>query len=104
MPMDAFVAHCRKCEECRASMIGNNNGYPGMCDVGLRLWLMLEPADQQAAYTAVWPTCAYAYGPFYKQPPEYCDNDTEPGSQYCATHRYVEEGYDNSDDPTWDDE
>jgi hypothetical protein len=47
-----FIEHCGECSECSDTM-RDDNGYPGLCDVGARLWVMLGPDDQANAYEEV---------------------------------------------------
>ncbi len=111
--LDEFVAHCREsatgedppCDDCRESMVDDNNGYPGLCRVGLVLWSALPPEDQANAYERVWPGCTYyTGGAWQNRPPQYCDADAEPGSEYCALHSAATGETDNSDEPQWDGE
>lgn len=44
------------------------------------------------------PGCAYVHhAGSYTRAPDYCDLDAEPGSEYCAAHRAVEDGYSDTD-------
>jgi hypothetical protein len=108
--LDEFVAHCREsatgedpaCDDCRESMVDDNNGYPGLCPVGLVLWIAMSVDEKSDAYDLVWPGCMYyTGGAWQNRPPEYCDNDTEPGSDYCAAHQAATGETDNSDEPVW---
>lgn len=47
--------------------------------------------------------CTYNAAGFGR-PPEYCDEDAAPGSEYCALHQVAVGERDNIDEPQWGDE